>query len=387
LTIGLVGAAAFLIVSIGAFRASPPAEGDRHGGTGGFALVGESNQPIYENLSEPSELSASTADQKLIGGASIIAIRVRPGDDASCLNLYQPQQPRVLGVPRRFIERGGFAWSGSLASTPAEEANPWLLLEKDYGATAEGQPIMPVVLDAATAEYSLHLGGRSHPGGLGAMYWLPFAKAPHGLVPCLVVGLLANSILQGDLVTSEASLLRHFPETSGYRFFAIDAPREHRAEIEAALERALGDYGFDARGAEARLAGFLVVQNTYLSTFQSLGGLGLLLGTLGLAVVELRNVLERRGELALLRAVGFRHRLLAALVGGENVMLLLAGLSIGLASAAVAVSPHLIRGQAGMPWSGLGLMIGLVVLSGLLTTWIAVRAALAAPLVAALRGA
>jgi ABC-type antimicrobial peptide transport system permease subunit len=98
-------------------------------------------------------------------------------------------------------------------------------------------------------------------------------------------------------------------------------------------------------------------------------------------------VLERRGELALLRAVGFRHRLLAALVGGENVMLLLAGLSIGLASAAVAVSPHLIRGQAGMPWSGLGLMIGLVVLSGLSTTWIAVRAALAAPLVAALRGA
>ena len=34
------------------------------------------------------------------------------------------------------------------------------------------------------------------------------------------------------------------------------------------------------------------MQNTYLSTFQSLGGLGLLLGTIGLAALQLRNVLE-----------------------------------------------------------------------------------------------
>jgi len=39
------------------------------------------------------------------------------------------------------------------------------------------------------------------------------------------------------------------------------------------------------------------VQNTYLGTFQILGGLGLLLGSAGLGIVVLRNVLERRGEL------------------------------------------------------------------------------------------
>ena len=60
--------------------------------------------------------------------------------------------------------------------------------------------------------------------------------------------------------------------------------------------------------AREQLAQFLAVQNTYLSTFQSLGALGLLLGTIGLAVVQLRSVLERRGELALMRAGGFRSR-------------------------------------------------------------------------------
>jgi ABC-type lipoprotein release transport system permease subunit len=57
---------------------------------------------------------------------------------------------------------------------------------------------------------------------------------------------------------------------------------------------------------EERLANFHRVENTYLSTFQMLGGLGLILGTLGMAAVLLRNVLERRRELALLRAVGLR---------------------------------------------------------------------------------
>ena len=66
------------------------------------------------------------------------------------------------------------------------------------------------------------------------------------------------------------------------------------------------DLGADAMPTAERLAEFHTVENTYLSTFQTLGGLGLLIGTVGLAAVVLRNVLERRRELALLRAVGYR---------------------------------------------------------------------------------
>src|SRR4029078_9338483 len=99
--------------------------------------------------------------------------------------------------------------------------------------------------------------------------------------------------------------------------------------VAGALEEGLGVFGFDAQKTTERLAEFLAVQNTYLSTFQSLGGLGLLLGTFGLATVQLRNVLERRGELALLRATGFRRRRLAQLVMIENGLLLLGGLAVG----------------------------------------------------------
>ena len=47
-----------------------------------------------------------------------IALRVKPGDDASCLNLYRPRQPRLLGVPQQFIDRGGFAWADMPGDCP-----------------------------------------------------------------------------------------------------------------------------------------------------------------------------------------------------------------------------------------------------------------------------
>ncbi len=394
LTIGLVAAASFLIVAVSAFRLDTPDDPTvRQSGTGGFALVAESGQPIYQDLAAPETLNLTPAEAATMADATIYPVRVRQGDDASCLNLYQPQQPRVLGLPRELLERGGFQWGATLAETTAEQANPWLLLERDWGRADDGSPLVPVVLDAATATYSLHLAG------VGARYELPrwdsgatatdASSSTVVTVPkvhCLVVGLLKNSILQGDILMSDRALATQFPDVSGYEFFLIDCPMAKRAAVETALEKSLGDYGFDAQGSGDRLATFLVVQNTYLSTFQSLGGLGLLLGTLGLVVVELRNVLERRGELALLRAVGFRTGTLAWLVLGENAVLLVGGLAIGLISALVAVAPHLVDRSAAIPWLSLAGTLTLVLVVGLSAGWLAVRASLAAPLLPALRG-
>ena len=77
-------------------------------------------------------------------------------------------------------------------------------------------------------------------------------------------------------------------------------------------------FGFDAQDTTRRLDAFHRVENTYLSTFQALGGLGLVLGCLGLVAVVARNVLERRRELALLGAAGFTGRDLQVLVASST---------------------------------------------------------------------
>jgi ABC-type lipoprotein release transport system permease subunit len=404
LSTGLVAAACFLIVAVGAFRVDPSRQAPAlESGDGGFALVAQSDQPIHADLNTPAgrrQLGFAPDDELLLARGRIVSLRVVGGDDASCLNLYRPRQPRLLGVPPALVQHDGFAW----ASVPAGCRNPWQLLSEqnsEVGSRKSEGPRrataaapnsefripnslpLPLILERNTANYALDLWE-----GLGQRYDITDRRGRQ--FPLQVAALLADSIFQGDLLVDEETLLAFDPETSGYRFFLIEVPpgeasAAEAAKVQSALERTLGDYGLAAEPAARRLAGFLAVQNTYLSTFQSLGALGLLLGTVGLAVVQLRNVLERRGELALLRAAGFRRSTLAALVFLENLLLLALGLACGGLAAAVAVLPHLLGRGATVPWVSMAGALAMILAAGVLASVAAVRAAVCAPLLEALR--
>ena len=382
LSVGLAAVASFLIVGLSAFRLAPTEQG-----TGGFELIATSDQPLHFDLNTSAgreEFGFDSPMSQQLASADIYSFRVRAGEDASCLNLYQTTQPQIVGVPSVFYQERQFGWSAA-AEAKSTAASPWELLATDYGTDEAGRPIVAVVLDKNTAVYSLHLSG------LGAR--MTINDAFDQSVTLEVIGLLSNSVLQGKLLISEANFLRMFPNSAGQQLFLLRPSSIHTPsdqpkgdDLATLLETELEDYGFDVVSTEAELAGFLAVQNTYLSTFQSLGALGLLLGTLGLAVAQLRSVLERRGELALLRSTGFRRSRLGEMILGENTILLLAGLGIGTLAALVAVLPHYFLQAADTPWTTLFGLLAIVLVAGLLTGWLAVRAAARAPLLPALRG-
>jgi ABC-type antimicrobial peptide transport system permease subunit len=185
---------------------------------------------------------------------------------------------------------------------------------------------------------------------------------------------------------SERNFLRNFPEQEGYRFFLLDLPAPEAApRVAAMFEERLSDFGFDVASTSERLASFHRVENTYLSTFQMLGGLGLALGTLGLAAVLLRNVLERRRELALLRAVGYNRAHLGVMAVAENAFLLSCGLLTGTLCALLAIAPVVAARGGRLPVESLGGLLLAVVVSGLAASLLATAAALRAPLLASLR--
>jgi ABC-type antimicrobial peptide transport system permease subunit len=127
------------------------------------------------------------------------------------------------------------------------------------------------------------------------------------------------------------------------------------------------------------------VENSYLETFRALGALGLLLGTVGLLAVVMRNVLERRRELALLRAVGYRPRNLAVMVVAENLFLLVVGLGTGAVCAAVAVAPAASVRGGHLPVMSMGVLLALVLVTGMLASLAATAAALRSGVLDALR--
>ena len=198
------------------------------------------------------------------------------------------------------------------------------------------------------------------------------------------VGSLADSIFQSELLISEANLLRLFPDQGGYSLFLLDVTPEASSVVASVLEEQLSEFGFDVVSTTERLASFHRVENTYLSTFQTLGGLGLVLGTLGLATVLLRNVLDRRRELALLRAIGYNSGHFALMVIAENAFLVSSGLVTGTLCALIAIGPTFVSRGGHVPVLSMWLLLS-VFLTGLLASLVATAAALRTPLLPALR--
>lgn len=369
----LIALAVFVISSVESFRRQPESTSlDPESGTGGYALVADSVQPVVQDLNLPEgrdALGFSPGNSSTFTGVHIDALRVRPGDDASCRNLYAPREPRILGVPDSLLRSGRFSFRDSLTGTPGE-ADPWLLLE----APQPGG--IPAIADATTLDYVLHRR-------LGDVITL--SNASGAPVRLRIVAALRDSVLQGSLLISERRFLEAFPEQQGYRKFMIAVPENRASEVAQALERTLGDWGFDVTSTRDVLAAFHEVENTYLSTFQFLGVLGLVLGTVGLGAILLRNVLERRHEIALLRAVGYRRAVLLSIVAAENIFLTLLGLAAGTVAALLAVAPALALRGGTAPVGSLGLTLGLVLLSAAAASLAAAAAALRSPLLAALR--
>jgi len=201
----------------------------------------------------------------------------------------------------------------------------------------------------------------------------------------LVAG-LANSILQGSVIIAEEQFVNHFKGESGYRAFLIDAPVEGRKAIGQQLSRATEDVGLTLFDTVARMEAFNAVQNTYLSTFQMLGGLGLVLGSFGLGAVVLRNLQDRQKEWAILAAIGFSSKRLRWLVCLEHVALLMLGLMLGCGSALFACWPSLGVADGSIPWFSLSLILMGIILTGLFWTWAAARQLMVKQLVDALHG-
>ena len=353
----IVACAEFLIVAVSSFAVhSPQRPQDRDAPTGGWTFMATFGSPTGIDPADPvarESLGLSDAERNALSTCTIARIRSSAGDDASCVNLYAPTQPTVLGVGASFIERGGFRF---VDRAPGMGANPWLLLEREIGPTPPGAvasrtesptpPVTPVIIDQATAQWALKLGG------VGARFELPVDA---GTALFEIVGLLEPGILQGFLVVSERHFERLFPQASGYALALVDAGDASEAtqadadRLPRAIAAAWADAGVTVTRTTDRLRSLQAVQNTFLAGFQTLGTLGLVLGAAGVAAVQFQSVLERRGALGLMAAVGFTGARLRLLVVMETLFMVVLGLAVGTLSGCLALVPAFAAGRAGVP--------------------------------------
>jgi putative ABC transport system permease protein len=363
--VGMMAGGIFLVTAVNAFRLNAEVEpGKRDSGTGGFALVGESSLPVYEALDAEEGREAYGLDEEVMSEVRVVPMRVLDGDDASCLNLNRAQRPVLVGVNAGLLaERQAFVFAAGK--------------EVGWGGLQQALPeAVPAVVDQATAMWGL---------GKGLGDRLQYEDAQGRGFEVEIVGLLAGSVLQGKVLIDESAFLLHYPNAPGYRFFLVDAPADVADGVSAFLTRQLEKRGLALESAGQRVQRFLAVQNTYIGIFTVLGGLGVLLGTAGLGVLVARHVLERRGELGLMLALGFRPGVLRGLVLNEHLVLLVLGLVLGALCALLAVWPSVQQRAESVPWTFLSGLWVSVLLCGALVCYAAVLGAVKGRLLDAIR--
>ncbi|MEM7698820.1 MAG: FtsX-like permease family protein, partial [Verrucomicrobiota bacterium] len=364
--IGLMAAGVFMVSAINSFRLDGSRGADRRGsGTGGFAYVGEATLPIYEDLNTVGGREKYGLDS-VPSGFEVVSFRASNGEDASCLNLNRAQRPRLLGVdPDRLAELGAFTFTQNSDS----QKEGWSGLDLTPTRTDPAVPVIAGIIDQSTAIYALGISS------VGSR--LQYETVSGAAFEVEIVGFLDTSILQGSVIISEENFIEQFPDSGGYQLLLIDGsdatPSGELDSTANALSRMFAARGLELRPASDKLNEFNAVQNTYLSIFSTLGGLGILLGTIGLAIVVGRNVLERRGELGVMQAVGFDRGQLGRLILSEHWFLHVSGVLLGLGAALVAVLPRLGAGMSPGTW---GLLLGInaaVLAGGLVFCWLASR--------------
>ena len=385
--VAIVGIAEFLVVALSSFSLTAPDQPQStRSPTGGYTFIATFGEPTgidpsgHSTQESGQESLGLTDDQRAaLASCTIARLRSNAGDDASCTNLYAPGQPTVLGLGPAFVSRGGFRFVDHAAIAPDSvnpppnasanaSPNPWTLLDRTLPTQASDTPPIPAILDQATAQWALKLGG------VGSNFTV--ADDDGKKVDLQIVGLLEPGILQGYVLVSEKNFERIFPRRSGYAMALIDgatAMASSGADVQSqtrrltqAIAAAWADAGVSVEPTLERLRSLSAVQNTFLAGFQALGTLGLLLGTVGVAAVQAQSVLERTAAIGLMHAIGFTLLRIRSIVVLETLLMVGLGLAVGTLSGCLALLPSLAAGGARVPlaWilgtSGLTLATSLV---------------------------
>ncbi|HRX10884.1 MAG TPA: ABC transporter permease, partial [Draconibacterium sp.] len=338
----------FLVVSTGSNKLDLFANAqNKTSGTGGFMYFAETTMPVLFDINDAEK----RAEEGIIEDFTAVQFSKVDGDDASCLNLNRISQPAILGVnPDALKERFSFA----VKIDDLGETDPWLALNQDFD-----DGTIPAIADQTVIQWGL---------GMKVGDILIYQNELGDTIRLKLIAGTTPSIFQGYVLISNQNFLKNYPAKSGTNIFLIDGKPENQQQIGDELHSVFRDYGWEMETTAKRLVEFYSVTNTYLSIFLALGALGLILGTVGLAVILARTLLERRREIALMQAVGFSAKPIFKIITIEYLSLLFAGVFIGFIAAVVATLPAFLSANTGVSFSTVGFVVGLILINGFL--WI-----------------
>ena len=358
--VALIATAVFMVLSVAAFRKHVGDDWrERGSGTGGFTFWVETTAPINVARDGRAVAGFDVLDSVARELGAVVPLRTGTGDNINCFNLNSSLQPQLLAV-----DAAALAARGAFRLKPS--APGWKAL-----TAASGAGTVPAFVDETTLLWAL----KRKVGDV-----LDYTDENGRPFRVQIVGALPDSIFQGCVVIDEQAFLQRFPTNAGYSILLVDAADSAPLpELRTRLATALRDVGGKVEFTRDILASFHGIENTYIGIFSVLGSLGVILGSLGLAIVVARNLRERQGEFAVLTAIGLPRGVLARMVVAEFGRLVLWGVAIGVFAAAIAIAPGVTTLPAAPTFALVAALLGGIVAVNLAGGWLIFRWSLRAP--------
>jgi len=374
----LLSCGIFLTLAVAINKRTTPNPRDKTSGTGGYSFFIKTSIPVTHDMNTNKGKSALGLDRNLFKDVSFVNMSLSEGDNASCLNLNKITRPAILGVNfAKFANPKRFTFVGTRKDIAAEEMwnaldskkkknkqkrISYLLDRSEQTAKQEKEKAIPAVADQEVIIWSM---GKS----LGSDLLITDEEGNKKSLQ--LDGALASSVFQGYVLIPKTHFHALFPSVSGARCILVDAPADKRAEIKSAIADSLIDHGAEITTCNSRLDEFYRVANTYLSIFLILGSMGLLIGIAGFGAIVLRNITERKFELAIMNATGFSKALIRKIIVMEHIILISAGSLSGGITAFVAVIPALYFSTTEPPYILVISLFLLIILCGIISVYLA----------------
>ena len=194
-----------------------------------------------------------------------------------------------------------------------------------------------------------------------------------------VIGILDSIAVRG--VFLQADLVRQDFGSTGPSFFLFKvAAGEDPDDVAKDVERAFLPWQMQTIVLASVVAENLEVTFAFFDLLEGYLAMGLLVGIVGLGIVTIRNVTERRQEMGVLRALGYRRGMVLQSLLLETSYVALLGIGLGvvlgvLLAYRISVDFFVASEAFIVPWERILLVTGVAyVMSVLATAWPAVRA-------------
>lgn len=328
------------------------------------------------------------SDFAAIGGLGGLPVRIRQADTDQ-----EEQDWYVTGVDRAYADYTGHGFSQT-DGRYATNRDIWLALAGEENAVVVRSTLIPGAGGPGGPQLPFQLEGVSENDDPLPEVYVEIAAHSGETARFRVIGVIDDgSVFSGDFADVDgvgvtiiagqqalAQLTGTDLPLAGYDFALSDPSRAD--DLAIALEDEFVENGLDATDLGAALRTANSATTTFFRLLQGFMGLGLVVGIAALGVIAARSVVERRVQIGVLRAVGFRAGMVQFAFLLESSFIALLGIAVGLALG-FGLSADIVNeiGETTpgvsfrIPWTTIAVVVVVGFLASLLTTYLPARQA------------